>query len=68
MASYKIQWKRSAQKELAILPKETIPKVLHVVEQLEDVRCDALDVSVRRKLAMQAALIRQIETQVTNVS
>ncbi len=36
MASYKIQWKRSAQKELAVLPKETIPKVLHVVEQLAE--------------------------------
>ncbi len=34
MTSYKIEWKRSATKELKKLPKETIPRVLRAIEQL----------------------------------
>ncbi len=34
MDSYKIEWKRSAIKELKKLPKETISKILAAVENL----------------------------------
>ncbi len=34
MESYKIEWKRSAIKELKKLPKETIEKILAAVEKL----------------------------------
>jgi mRNA interferase RelE/StbE len=36
MASYKIVWKSSAQKELEKLPKAIISKVIKAVEQLSD--------------------------------
>lgn len=36
MASYKIEWKRSATKELKKLPKETVPRILKAVEALSD--------------------------------
>ena len=34
MDSYKIEWKRSASKELKQLPKEMIVRILQAVEQL----------------------------------
>jgi len=34
MDSYKIEWKRSAAKELKALPKNTVAKILKAVEQL----------------------------------
>jgi mRNA interferase RelE/StbE len=34
MDSYKIEWKRSAAKELKLLPKETIKKILKAIEEL----------------------------------
>jgi mRNA interferase RelE/StbE len=34
MASYKIEWKRSAVKELRSLPKDVVAKILQLVEQL----------------------------------
>jgi mRNA interferase RelE/StbE len=34
MDSYKIEWKRSAAKELKLLPKETITKILKKIEEL----------------------------------
>lgn len=34
MASYKVQWKASAKKELRRLPKEVIPRIITAVEQL----------------------------------
>lgn len=34
MASYSIQWKRSAEKELRRLPKEVIPRIVQAVENL----------------------------------
>lgn len=34
MASYKIEWKRSAVKELRKLPQDVIAKILQIVEQL----------------------------------
>ena len=34
MDSYRIEWKRSAAKELRKLPRRTIPRVLRAVEQL----------------------------------
>ena len=34
MASYRIQWKQSAKKELKKLDKKVIPKILEVVESL----------------------------------
>jgi Cytotoxic translational repressor of toxin-antitoxin stability system len=34
MVSYKIEWKRSATKELKKLPPETIKKILQAVESL----------------------------------
>jgi mRNA interferase RelE/StbE len=36
MASYSIEWKRSAVKELKALPKEMIERVVEAVEQLAD--------------------------------
>ena len=36
MASYKIQWKTSARKELKQLSKQQIPSILAAVEQLSD--------------------------------
>jgi mRNA interferase RelE/StbE len=34
MASYTIEWKRSAVKELRVLPKDAVEKILKAVEQL----------------------------------
>ncbi|HEX8847710.1 MAG TPA: type II toxin-antitoxin system RelE/ParE family toxin [Pyrinomonadaceae bacterium] len=34
MASYQVNWKRSAAKELQVLPKSIIERILKVVEQL----------------------------------
>ncbi len=34
MASYKIQWKESALKELQSIPKKYIPKIINEVESL----------------------------------
>lgn len=34
MASYKVEWKRSAVKELRALPKGAVEKILKAVEQL----------------------------------
>ena len=34
MASFSIQWKRSAEKELRRLPKEAIARIVHAVEDL----------------------------------
>jgi len=34
MASYKVEWKRSAAKELRDLPKAVIARILNAVEQL----------------------------------
>ena len=34
MASYKIEWKRSAAKDLKKVPKDTLPRILQAVEQL----------------------------------
>ena len=34
MASYQIEWKRSAVKELKKLPKDSIPRIIKVVEKL----------------------------------
>lgn len=34
MASYKVQWKASAKKELRRLPNEVIPRIITAVEQL----------------------------------
>ena len=34
MASYKVEWKRSAVKELRALPTEAIERILKAVEQL----------------------------------
>jgi mRNA interferase RelE/StbE len=36
MASYKVQWKKSAQKELRKLNKDAILKILEVVDRLAD--------------------------------
>ncbi len=36
MASYRIEWRRSAEKELRQLPKEVIPRILEAVEALRD--------------------------------
>jgi mRNA interferase RelE/StbE len=36
MASYNVRWKLSAKKELKKLPKETILKVLAVIEKLPE--------------------------------
>jgi mRNA interferase RelE/StbE len=36
MASYKIEWKRPATKELKKLPKETISRILKAIEGLSD--------------------------------
>jgi len=36
MASYKIEWKQSAQKELKKLQKKTISRILQSVETLSD--------------------------------
>ena len=36
MASYKIEWKQSAQKELKKLQKKTISRILQAVEILSD--------------------------------
>jgi mRNA interferase RelE/StbE len=36
MESYKIEWKRSAVKELRKLPKDVIIRILKAVEQLPD--------------------------------
>jgi len=36
MGFYKIEWKRSAAKELKQLPKETIAKILQAVESLAE--------------------------------
>jgi mRNA interferase RelE/StbE len=34
MASYKVEWKRSAAKELRDLPKDAVERILKAVEQL----------------------------------
>ncbi len=34
MASYTIEWKRSAVKELRVLPKDAVARILTAVEQL----------------------------------
>jgi mRNA interferase RelE/StbE len=34
MASYKVEWKRSAVKELRDLPKDVVERILKAVEQL----------------------------------
>lgn len=34
MASYRIEWKRSAAKEITRLPKDVIPRILQAVEDL----------------------------------
>lgn len=34
MASYKVEWKRSAVKELRDLPKDAVERILKAVEQL----------------------------------
>ena len=36
MASYKIEWKQSAQKELKKLQKKTISRILQAIETLTD--------------------------------
>ena len=36
MASYKIEWKQSAQKELKKLQKKTISRILQIIETLPD--------------------------------
>jgi mRNA interferase RelE/StbE len=36
MASYNVRWKLSAKKELKKLPKETILKILVVIEKLPE--------------------------------
>jgi mRNA interferase RelE/StbE len=36
VASYRIEWKRSASKELQSLPHEAIHRILNVVERLTD--------------------------------
>jgi mRNA interferase RelE/StbE len=36
MASYRIEWKQSAQKELKTLGKEVIPRILEAVEKLAE--------------------------------
>ena len=36
MASYKIEWKQSAKKELKKLDKQIIPRILQAVENLAD--------------------------------
>ncbi len=36
MASYKVRWKQSANKELKKLDKQTIPRILQAVENLTD--------------------------------
>jgi mRNA interferase RelE/StbE len=36
MASYKIEWKRSAVKELRLLPDDAIEKIIGAVEQLAE--------------------------------
>ena len=36
MASYRIEWKRSAVKELQSLPPEVVRRILSVVERLAD--------------------------------
>jgi len=36
MASYQIEWKQSAKKELKKLPKSIIPKIIDVVATLAD--------------------------------
>lgn len=36
MASYRIEWKRSAAKELQSLPPEVVRRILDVVERLAD--------------------------------
>lgn len=36
MASYRIEWKRSAEKELAKLPAPIIPRIIDVVGQLAE--------------------------------
>jgi len=39
MASYKIEWKRSAVKELRALPKNAVERMLKAVEQLSAEPC-----------------------------
>jgi mRNA interferase RelE/StbE len=36
MASYKIEWKQSAKKELKKLDKQIVPRILQAVENLAD--------------------------------
>ena len=36
MASYKIEWKQSARKELKKLQKKTISRILQIIETLSD--------------------------------
>lgn len=36
MASYKVEWKRSAVRELRDLPKEAVERILKAVEQLSE--------------------------------
>ncbi|MDJ0899079.1 MAG: type II toxin-antitoxin system RelE/ParE family toxin [Xenococcus sp. MO_188.B8] len=36
MASYKIEWKQSAKKELKKLDKQIIPRILQAIENLAD--------------------------------
>ncbi|MDX1521906.1 MAG: type II toxin-antitoxin system RelE/ParE family toxin [Anaerolineae bacterium] len=45
MTSYRIEWKRSATKELKKLPKETIPRILSSIEELSQ---DPRPVGVRK--------------------
>jgi mRNA interferase RelE/StbE len=36
MASYKVEWKRSAVKELRDLPKDAVERILKAIERLSD--------------------------------
>ncbi|MFN8473807.1 MAG: type II toxin-antitoxin system RelE/ParE family toxin [Anaerolineae bacterium] len=36
MASYRIQWRRSAEKDLRRLPREAVPRILEAVEALSN--------------------------------
>jgi mRNA interferase RelE/StbE len=36
MASYKVEWKNSAYKELAKLPRQMIPKIVEAVGKLQE--------------------------------
>lgn len=50
MASYQIEWKRSALKEIKKLPKDTVVRIIQTVESLST---DPLPVGVRKLIGTE---------------